>query len=70
MPRRLPAWNEELRESGIPYEWISQGDLVLLDPWYFSSHFSTIVFPDHLDPVVLNDVASTMARYARQGGTC
>ncbi|MGA7570503.1 MAG: hypothetical protein WCA80_06805 [Candidatus Aquilonibacter sp.] len=63
------AWNEELRESGIPYEWISQGDLVLLDPSYLSSHFSTIVFPDHLDPVVLNDVASTMARYARQGGT-
>ena len=63
------AWSEELRESGVPYEWISQGDLVLLDPAYLSRHFSAIVFPDHLDPVVVNDIVPAMARYAREGGT-
>jgi hypothetical protein len=63
------AWNEALRESGVPYEWISQADLALLDPSYLSSHFSTIVFPDHLDPVVLTEIVPTMTRYAREGGT-
>lgn len=63
------AWNEALHESGVPYEWISQADLVLLAPSYLSSHFSTIVFPDHLDPVVLTEIVPTMSRYARAGGT-
>jgi hypothetical protein len=63
------AWSEELRESGVPYEWISQADLVLLDPSYLSGHFSTIVFPDHLDPIVLTEIIPTMTRYAREGGT-
>jgi hypothetical protein len=67
--RSSAAWSEELRESGVPYEWISQADFVLLDPSYLSGHFSTIVFPDRLDPVVLTEIIPTMTRYARDGGT-
>ena len=65
----MAAWTEELREAGVPFEWIAQGDITLLDPGYLSRRFSAIVFPDHLDEIVPVELAETVARYAQDGGT-
>ncbi len=65
----MDAWTEELREAGVPFEWIGQGDLSLLEPTYLRHRFSAIIFPDRLDPAVPGELVATMARYVQDGGT-
>lgn len=65
----MSAWAEELREAGVPFEWIGQGDFGLLDPGYLSRRYSAIVFPDHLDVVMPAEIVATATRYVHDGGT-
>ena len=62
------AYDESLRESGIPFEWLASTDLALFDGEQLAATYAAIVFPDTIDRHISEDAVAELADFAALGG--
>ncbi len=63
------AYDESLRESGIPFEWLASTDLALFDGEQLAATYVAIVFPDTLDRRISEDAVAELSAFAALGGS-
>jgi len=62
------AIDEIFLEEGVPHEWISVGDLSLMDAAALGRRYRVLVFPDGLDARLPDDIESRMLTFEKAGG--
>lgn len=67
-PAIRAAIDQVFTEEGIPHEWISDGDVTLMDSRTLERRFSTLFLPDGLNGGLTADATQRIADYARGGG--
>ena len=62
------AYDSVLEEEGIPHEWISTNDLLLIGGGELAHRFAALVFPDGLARQMPEEVLKRTTDYVRSGG--
>lgn len=62
------AYDAYLHEQGVPHQWISNRDLMLLDGRQSAHHYPAIIFVERVNRFVPSQLVSVMSDYLQAGG--